>query len=322
MRRRARPGRTEVDMNTRKTKQVPKWLAAIAMAVTTFVGTATAQTVTYIHTDALGSPVAETDASGNVIKRFAYEPYGAVVGGEVADGPGYTGHVSDAATGLSYMQQRYMDPELGVFLSVDPVTAYVKGDMRHFNAYAYAYNNPYTFNDPDGRCGACDGFSDSYASMSTPEREGLRSAMVSAVRAVVTAFSELNSPASGGGGKVGAAGAVIKEAQAGSALVRAKEINGALKSFTQTKVTTAVTETKEGVRVVTSSEGRLRPAQRNALKDGEVAGKGVPGVHAEVNGVNSARTMGLTPTSVSPSRPACPGCQSAMKQENVKIIDK
>lgn len=70
------------------------------------------------------------------------------------------------------------------------------------------------------------------------------------------------------------------------------------------------------------SEGRLRPAQRNALKDGEVAGKGVPGVHAEVNGVNSARTMGLTPTSVSPSRPACPGCQSAMKQENVKIIDK
>jgi len=32
--------------------------------------------------------------------------------------------VSDAATGLSYMQQRYMDPPLGVFLSVDPVTAY------------------------------------------------------------------------------------------------------------------------------------------------------------------------------------------------------
>jgi len=26
--------------------------------------------------------------------------------------------------GLSYMQQRYMDPVLGVFLSVDPLTAY------------------------------------------------------------------------------------------------------------------------------------------------------------------------------------------------------
>ncbi|MGG2100494.1 RHS repeat-associated core domain-containing protein [Stenotrophomonas sp. NRRL B-14846] len=150
-------------MNTRKTKQVPKWLAAIAMAVVTFVGTATAQTVTYIHTDALGSPVAETDASGNVIKRYAYEPYGAVVGGEVTDGPGYTGHVSDAATGLSYMQQRYMDPQLGAFLSVDPVTAQGKGDMRLFNRYAYAFNNPYTFDDPDGRCPSCDRFGDAFA---------------------------------------------------------------------------------------------------------------------------------------------------------------
>lgn len=44
--------------------------------------------------------------------------------GEITDRPGYSGHVSDAATGLSYMQQRYMDPQLGLFLSVDPVTAY------------------------------------------------------------------------------------------------------------------------------------------------------------------------------------------------------
>ncbi|MEN5367430.1 hypothetical protein ABE571_13645 [Stenotrophomonas sp. TWI273] len=32
--------------------------------------------------------------------------------------------MSDSATGLSYMQQRYMDSQLGVFLSVDPVTTY------------------------------------------------------------------------------------------------------------------------------------------------------------------------------------------------------
>jgi len=79
------------------------------------VVSAGAQTVTYIHTDALGSVVAESDANGNVIKRYDYEPYGAVVGGQVTDGPGYTGHVSDAATGLSYMQQRYMDPQLARF---------------------------------------------------------------------------------------------------------------------------------------------------------------------------------------------------------------
>lgn len=151
-------------MSTRKTKRVPKWLAAIAMAVTTFVGTATAQTVTYIHTDALGSPVAETDASGNVIKRYAYEPYGAVVGGEVTDGPGYTGHISDASTGLSYMQQRYMDPQLGRFLSVDPVAADAdKGE--NFSRYKYANNNPYRFTDPDGRQErAAERFSDAFSS--------------------------------------------------------------------------------------------------------------------------------------------------------------
>ena len=46
--------------------------------------------------------------------------------------------------------QRYYDPGIERFLSVDPVTA-DGGDMRHFNRYAYAYNNPYRFTDPDGR---------------------------------------------------------------------------------------------------------------------------------------------------------------------------
>jgi RHS repeat-associated protein len=119
--------------------------ATIAIA-----GGAWAQEVTYIHTDALGSVVAESDANGNVTKRVSYEPYGAIVGGEVADGPGYTGHVSDASTGLSYMQQRYMDPELGAFLSVDPVTAYDQ-PLGQFNRYRYANGNPYRFTDPDGR---------------------------------------------------------------------------------------------------------------------------------------------------------------------------
>ncbi|GAB2498512.1 hypothetical protein GCM10027266_15750 [Arenimonas alkanexedens] len=44
---------------------------------------------------------------------------------------------------------------MGRFLSVDPVTALDNGDMRHFNRYAYGYNNPYKFTDPDGRCPVC-----------------------------------------------------------------------------------------------------------------------------------------------------------------------
>lgn len=112
---------------------------------------ALAQTaVKYVHTDALGSVVAVTDANRNVIERREYEPYGAQLAPAAQDGPGYTGHVQDAATGLVYMQQRYYDPQVGRFLSVDPVTAYEQ-PITNFNRYVYALNNPYKFTDPDGR---------------------------------------------------------------------------------------------------------------------------------------------------------------------------
>jgi RHS repeat-associated protein len=104
----------------------------------------------FLHTDALGSPVAVTDAFRNVVETSEYEPYGQLLNRPLKDGPGFTGHVSDAVTGLSYMQQRYYDPQVGRFLSTDPVTAYEK-PMTNFNRYVYALNNPYRFNDPDGR---------------------------------------------------------------------------------------------------------------------------------------------------------------------------
>jgi len=105
----------------------------------------------YQHTDALGSPIAVTGADKAILERTEYEPFGLVVNGPAKDGPGFTGHVLDAATGMNYMQQRYYDPQIGRFLSVDPVTALTDGDIRHFNRYAYAFNNPYKFTDPDGR---------------------------------------------------------------------------------------------------------------------------------------------------------------------------
>ncbi|GAB3060901.1 hypothetical protein GCM10027214_27440 [Stenotrophomonas tumulicola] len=275
--------------------------------------------VTWQHTDALGSPVASTNGSGAVVERKQFEPYGASVGA-ATDGVGYTGHMMDAGTGLAYMQQRYYDPLLGKMLSVDPVTAYGSGDMRHFNVYAYAFNNPYSFTDPDGRCPSCDNFGDSYASMNQGERQGLTSGLVGGLKGAAAAFLQLNSGGPGGGGKAAVAGAATK--QTASALTRAKEIQGALKPATQGRVTTAVAETKEGVRVVGSSEGALRPAQRAVLQEGEVAAKGVRGTHAEVNAVNGAKAQGLTPTSVSPSRPACTNCQEAMKKVDIPIKDR
>jgi RHS repeat-associated protein len=107
-------------------------------------------TVIYQHTDALGTPVAITNASKTVTERREYEPYGYQLTPTLQDGPNYTGHVADAATGLINMQQRFFDPLVGQhFLSVDPVTAYSPGGA--FNQYWYANANPYRFTDPDGR---------------------------------------------------------------------------------------------------------------------------------------------------------------------------
>ncbi|MGO4552567.1 RHS repeat-associated core domain-containing protein [Lysobacter sp. 2RAF19] len=106
--------------------------------------------VKYQHTDALGSPVAVTDSNRVPLERTEYEPYGKVLNRPTHDGPGFTGHIEDAATGLTYMQQRYFDPLAGRFLSVDPVAADPSSGWN-FNRFNYAANNPYKYRDPDGR---------------------------------------------------------------------------------------------------------------------------------------------------------------------------
>ncbi|MBV6784848.1 RHS repeat-associated core domain-containing protein [Xanthomonas campestris pv. uppalii] len=106
-------------------------------------------TIKFQYTDALGSPIAVTDTAGQVVERTDYQPYGSPIG-KTVDGIGYTGHAMDGATGLTYMQQRYYDQDLGRFLSIDPVAA-DSVLAANFNRYWYANNNPYRFTDPDGR---------------------------------------------------------------------------------------------------------------------------------------------------------------------------
>ena len=108
----------------------------------------------YVHTDALGSPVAHTNASGALMNRTRFEAYGFVAQGTKPGAGtslvGYTGHVQDAETDLVYMQQRYYDPIAGRFLSVDPIVTDANTG-KGFGLYTYVDNNPYAKIDPDGR---------------------------------------------------------------------------------------------------------------------------------------------------------------------------
>jgi RHS repeat-associated protein len=108
------------------------------------------RTTTYLHTDALGSTIAETNQAGAVTRRERHLSYGAPMDGVMEDTAGYTGHQQDPATGLIYMQQRYYDPSIGRFLSVDSVWP-LSDPVGYFGRYHYAANNPYRYADPDGR---------------------------------------------------------------------------------------------------------------------------------------------------------------------------
>ncbi len=116
------------------------------------------ETVSYLHQDHLGSPVAATDTGGAVLWREDYTPFGEERQDPAANDndENFTGHIRDEATGLLYMQARYMDPILGRFLSNDPV-AFSSGAPQFFNRYSYANNDPVNNFDPDGKQAAAAG---------------------------------------------------------------------------------------------------------------------------------------------------------------------
>lgn len=117
---------------------------------------ALADTITYFHNDVSGSPIAATDASGNLLWKENYKPYGEKLDQSPAsksNNIGYHGKPFDDDTGLSYMGARYYDPVLGRFMGIDPVD-FQAFNLHSFNRYTYANNNPYKYVDPDGRFAA------------------------------------------------------------------------------------------------------------------------------------------------------------------------
>ncbi len=117
------------------------------------IGSGTTQTL-YAHTNPIRTTTVETDDFGRVVNtRLRLGPYGAPYSGEYHDRPGFTGHMTDDWTELTYAQQRYYDPVAARFLSADPVDVGT-ADGGNFNRYWYANNNPYKYTDPDGRSAA------------------------------------------------------------------------------------------------------------------------------------------------------------------------
>jgi RHS repeat-associated protein len=88
-----------------------------------------------------------TDNTGTVHARYAYDPYGRMtqLSGNLTADFGFTGSYFHGATGLNLTLYRAYDPNLGRWLSRDPIE-----ENGGLNLYRYAGDNPINLVDPLG----------------------------------------------------------------------------------------------------------------------------------------------------------------------------
>lgn len=122
------------------------------------IATHTEQATQYYHNNFLGSPVLATNRHGQLLWRAQYLPFGAHFGESHQDA-WYTNKPNVQSMPLQDFAARYYHPSIGRFMSIDPV-GFTPENLQSFNRYAYAFNNPYTFIDPDGEFGFAAFFTD------------------------------------------------------------------------------------------------------------------------------------------------------------------
>lgn len=110
----------------------------------------------FVHHQSLnGTVVALTDNSGAVVERYGYDAYGAprffagdytgLTASAVGNPYLFSGRRYDEHSGLYYHRERYYQPDMGRFLSHDPL-----GTLDDANLYAFVGNDPVNATDPLG----------------------------------------------------------------------------------------------------------------------------------------------------------------------------
>jgi RHS repeat-associated protein len=103
----------------------------------------------YYMYDRLGSVIGLSDGADSVQASYVYDVWGNTIGGDdgsIENPYRYTGREYDTESGLYYYRARYYSPQMGRFISQDPI-GLASGDA---NFYAYVGNNPVNSVDPLG----------------------------------------------------------------------------------------------------------------------------------------------------------------------------
>lgn len=106
-----------------------------------------APTVYYVHTDALGTPQAMTNANQQIVWQASYTPFGTatITQQSIVNNLRFPGQYFDQETGANYNLNRFYDPNTGRYISADPT-----GLAAGTNLYAYVGGNPLNYIDPWG----------------------------------------------------------------------------------------------------------------------------------------------------------------------------
>jgi len=85
------------------------------------------ETKYYYHFDGLGSVVALSDETGGVVERYSYDVFGEPNRASAIGNPYFfTGREYDTETDNYYYRARYYAPDIGKFLQVDPIAAFLQ----------------------------------------------------------------------------------------------------------------------------------------------------------------------------------------------------
>ena len=105
----------------------------------------------YLHGDHLGTANYVTDEYGETTQFFLNLPFGETMAEQMTgiyDNPyKFNAKELDDETGYYYYGARYYNPRTSLWLNVDPLAE----KMPSWSPYAYAFNNPVKYTDPDGR---------------------------------------------------------------------------------------------------------------------------------------------------------------------------
>ncbi|MFI6485481.1 RHS repeat-associated core domain-containing protein [Nonomuraea sp. NPDC050663] len=116
------------------------------------IGTRTSAGFFWTVGDQVGTSEVAIDATTLAVTTRRFDLFGNPRGTSPAWPAGdraFVGGTANAATGLTRLGAREYDPELGRFISADPIIDPM--DPQQINGYAYANNSPVSMSDPDGQ---------------------------------------------------------------------------------------------------------------------------------------------------------------------------